>query len=291
MTIVTDPRCAEYRAMGHPERPQRVERTAQLLREQRALPLSWAGPAAVEDADLLRAHSEGHLARLAQPQDFDADTPAHPGIAAHARRAAGAALAAMELARQGRPAFSLMRPPGHHATRHHAMGFCYLGSLAIAALAARARGVPRVGLLDFDVHHGNGTEDIVVGAPGIVFASVHQHPCYPGTGAADVGNNCFNFPVAPGTPRPEWRKRLDAALGKVLGFRPELIGVSAGFDAYSGDPLAHGTLEREDFEWLGGRLRAAGVPVFSVLEGGYSNDLPDLVLHYLLGLQGGGAPA
>lgn len=272
--------------MGHPERPQRVERTALLLREQKALPLAWAEPSRVEEEDLLRAHSVGHLGRLAQEQDFDADTPWFPGIAAHARRAAGAALAAMELARQGKPAFSLMRPPGHHATRHHAMGFCYLGSLAIAALAARARGVKRVGLFDFDVHHGNGTEDIVAGAEGIVFASVHQHPCYPGTGATDVGGNCFNFPVAPGTPRAEWRKRLSAALEKVVAFRPELIGVSAGFDAYSGDPLAHGTLEREDFEWIGGQLRATGIPVFSVLEGGYSNDLPDLVLHYLLGLQG-----
>lgn len=286
MTIITDARCTEYRSVGHPEKPARVERTTDLLKEQKALTLEWADPAAITDEVLLRAHAPGHLERLAMAQDFDGDTPSFPGIGDHARRGVGGAVRALELARQGRPAFSLLRPPGHHATRHHAMGFCYLSSMAIAALQARALGVERVAVFDFDVHHGNGTEDILKGVEGVAFASIHQHPCYPGTGTADVGNNCFNFPVAPATPRAEWRKALEQALERLLKFRPELIGVSAGFDAYVRDPLANGTLEREDFQWLGQRLRATGLPVFSILEGGYSPDLPDLVLQYLLGLSG-----
>jgi acetoin utilization deacetylase AcuC-like enzyme len=286
MTIITDPRCTEYRAVGHPEKPARVQRTAELLRDQKALELQWAEPALAEDSSLRRGHSEAHLRRLVVAQDFDGDTPFFPGIGDHARRGVGGALKALELIRKGEPSFSLLRPPGHHATRDQAMGFCYLSSLAIAALEARATGIERIALFDFDVHHGNGTEDVVAGAAGIAFASVHQHPCYPGTGADHVGNNCFNFPVAPGTPRAQWRKTLEQALQRLLETRPQVLGVSAGFDAYAQDPLANGSLEREDFHWIGQRLRATGIPTFSVLEGGYSLDLPDLVLHYLLGLEG-----
>ncbi len=284
--MITDERCVGYRAPGHPERPQRVGRTLDLLRQQKSMEVTWASPAMVEDAMLLRAHTGGLLARIGLGEDFDGDTPAHPGIDGHARRAVGGAIEAMRRARRGEPAFSLMRPPGHHATRGQAMGFCYLGSLAVAALEARATGTERVALFDFDVHHGNGTEDIVLGREGVTFVSVHQHPCYPGTGTSDVGGNCFNYPVAPRTSREAWRGVLGRALGRVRDARPQLVGVSAGFDAYVRDPLANGTLEREDFHWLGKELRGLGVPVFGVLEGGYSTDLPDLVFHYLLGLEG-----
>jgi len=286
MTLITDERCLGYRTPGHPERPTRVGRTVDLLRLQKVLELDWAGPATVSEATLLRAHTARHLARLEEAEDFDGDTPHHPDIAGHARRSVGGALKALELCREGGAAMSLMRPPGHHAMREQAMGFCYLGSLAVAALEARATGVSRVTLFDFDVHHGNGTEDIVAGCEGVTFVSVHQHPCYPGTGGSDVGGNCFNFPVAPRTPREEWRKVLGRALERVRESRPEVVGISAGFDAYVRDPLANGTLEREDFHWLGMQVRALGVPVFNVLEGGYSLDLPDLVFHYLLGLEG-----
>lgn len=286
MTIITDHRCTGYHRTGHPEKPGRVSRTVELLKSQKALSLTWAEPLTPDNEQLLRAHIPEYLIRLAVPLDFDGDTPFHEGIGEHARRGVGGAIRAMELARQGEPSFSLLRPPGHHATRHHPMGFCYLSSLAIAAHEAKASGAKRVALFDFDVHHGNGTEDCVVGVPGITFASVHQYPCYPGTGSGDVGGNCFNFPVAPGTPRQDWRKVLERALDQVKAARPDVVGVSAGFDAFVSDPLANGTLEREDFHWLGQQLRGLGVPVFSILEGGYSLDLPDLVLSYLLGLEG-----
>jgi acetoin utilization deacetylase AcuC-like enzyme len=182
--------------------------------------------------------------------------------------------------------FSLMRPPGHHATRNQAMGFCYLNNIAIATLEALATGTKRVAVYDFDVHHGNGTEDILLDHEGAAFFSIHQHPCYPGTGAASVGRNCFNYPVPPATPRNEYRSVLSSALDELKRFKPELVAVSAGFDAYARDPLAQETLEAEDFYWLGQTFHRLDVPVFSLLEGGYSKDLPDLIFAYLKGLEG-----
>ena len=286
MTIITDIRCAEYSAPGHPECPRRILATVEALKGQQSLPLTWSEPLPVEEACLLRAHSPEHLQRLDILIDLDADTPAHPQIAAHARRAVGGALQALQSARSGRMSLSLMRPPGHHATRRQGMGFCNLNSIAIAALAARAAGFQRVAVLDFDVHHGNGTEDILLDQPGCAFLSIHQHPCYPGTGQADRGANCFNFPVPPGAPRLRYRASLEQALARLSKYQPDLVAVSAGFDAYRDDPLAEGALEAEDFHWLGESLRHLAVPAFSILEGGYSDDLPQLILAYLSGLAG-----
>jgi acetoin utilization deacetylase AcuC-like enzyme len=288
MKIITDERCTGYHRAGHPERPQRISRTLEKLRGQTELPIIWTEPlVAVEDEVILRAHTKTHLARVkAAAEDFDGDTPAHPNIFEHAHRAVGGALQALALARKGEMAFSLLRPPGHHATRDQAMGFCYLSNIAIATLEAIATGAKKVAVFDFDVHHGNGTEAILVNNPNAVFLSIHQHPCYPGTGTGNVGRNCFNYPVAPRTPREEYRKVLQRALDELKKARPDLVGVSAGFDAYARDPLAQETLEAEDYHWLGESIRKLGVPVFSLLEGGYSNDLPELILAYLKGLDG-----
>ena len=286
MKIITDARCVEYASPGHPERPERIRGALELLRKQDALSIQWSEPAAVDDAAILRAHTPDHLRRIEESFEFVEDTPAHPGIAAHARRSVGGALAALGAARAGEASFCLLRPPGHHATPNRAMGFCYLNSVAIAALAAQAAGCKRVAVYDFDVHHGNGTEDILLDKPGFVFLSAHQFPCYPGTGRINRGSNCFNYPIAPGTGRGECRSVLSSALEQLKKFKPEMVAVSAGFDAYRGDPLAELTLEAEDFHWMGGQIRALGIPAFSVLEGGYSEELPELILAYLMGLEG-----
>jgi acetoin utilization deacetylase AcuC-like enzyme len=286
MKIITDERCTGYSREGHPERPERIIAAVEHLKSQSELPITWATPGNVDDAQILRAHSPELLARLQIPQDFDADTPFCENIAGFAHASVGAALSALEAARAGENAFSLMRPPGHHATRDRAMGFCYLNNIAIAVLEALATGSKRVAVFDFDVHHGNGTEAILLDRPGCACFSIHQHPCFPGTGAADVGENCFNYPVAPGTQRETYRAILARALGDLKIFRPDHIAVSAGFDAYAHDPLADGTLLAEDFQWLGRELRALKVPFFSLLEGGYSRDLPKLILAYLKGVEG-----
>lgn len=239
-------------------------------------------PKAAVDEVLLLAHAAVHLRRLEEPRDFDADTAWLPGIASHARRSAGAAVAAAEHALATRsPVFSLMRPPGHHASGGQAMGFCYLNSIAVAALAARRDpAVARVAIWDFDAHHGNGTEAILRGREGFLFCSVHQYPGYPGTGAASDGN-CRNWPVAPGSSRAGHLAALRDSWEAVVAFRPDLVLVSAGFDAYARDPLTEMTLEREDFAELGSWLRQSGLPTAAILEGGYSDDLALLIEAFL----------
>lgn len=286
MKIITDEHCTGYRVPGHPERPARVRQSVAFLKTHDDLPLEWLAPGPCDDSQLLRAHCREHLDRLACRADFDLDTPWVERIETYARTSAGAALEALRHARAGAHAFSLMRPPGHHATANHAMGFCYLNNLAVAVLDALATGEPRVAVFDFDVHHGNGTEAILVDHPDVACFSIHQSPCYPGTGTRNVGHNCFNFPVAPFTMRYEYRNTLHRAFEQLLAFKPTLVAVSAGFDAYARDPIAQQTLEAEDFHWIGRLLHDAALPVFSLLEGGYSNDLPKLIHAYLSGLKG-----
>ncbi|MBM3845256.1 MAG: histone deacetylase [Verrucomicrobia bacterium] len=287
MSIITDARCTQYHREGHPERPARIQETTALLKQQKGLELSWIQPEPAPREAVQRAHSADLIRNVMESrEDFDGDTPWHPGIHEHTLRAAGGALRALREAGQGRRAFSLLRPPGHHATRSQAMGFCYFNSIAIAALAARHEGFKRVAVFDFDVHHGNGTEDILLNQEGMMFISVHQSPCYPGTGLTHRGPQSRNFTVRPSTPRLDYRKILEGAIAELQQWKPDIVGVSAGFDAYARDPLAQGTLEREDFHWLGERMTGLGVPVFSVLEGGYSSDLPELILQYLRGIAG-----
>jgi len=285
MIIVTDSRCTAYQQFGHPERPQRISLTVERLRAQSEIELVWAEPAPVTEAQLERAHKRSLLERLKVSVDFDSDTAAYPDIRAHAERSAGGALYALQRALESKTAFSLLRPPGHDATPDRAMGFCYLNSAAIAVMEARAKGVGRVAVYDFDVHHGNGTEDILLGQDQCAYFSVHQFPCYPGTGSDSYGN-AHNYPVAPGAAREDYRQALAKALEDLERFKPELVVVSAGFDAYCGDPISDAALQEEDFGWLGCSIRELGVPAFSLLEGGYSRDLPDLIFAYLRGLAG-----
>ncbi|AOS44006.1 Acetylpolyamine aminohydrolase [Lacunisphaera limnophila] len=261
-----------------PEQPARILRSHAHL--QAAHPTwTWRLPTPAPEEILALAHPPALLQRLGHGPDLDEDTPYFPGIREHACRAAGAALKAAQLAQSGEKAFSLMRPPGHHATRTQAMGFCYLNSIAIAALHVAAAGA-KVAVWDFDAHHGNGTEDILRGRPGLFFASVHQYPGYPGTGTASAGN-IANFPVAPHTPREQHLAVLARSWETVQAFQPDLVLVSAGFDAYVGDPITQMSLETADFAELGHWLRQGGRPAAAILEGGYSADLPQLIDAFL----------
>jgi acetoin utilization deacetylase AcuC-like enzyme len=280
MVIFHDPHCLDYSSPGHPEQPARIARTAPLLKDRHPA-WEWRNPIPADEIKLLRAHSPEHLARIKNAvRDFDADTPAYRDIYQHAVRSAGAAIDAAHAALRGQRAFSLMRPPGHHATRDHAMGFCYFSNVAIAALDALENGAKRVAIWDFDAHHGNGTEAIVANHPRIAFASIHQFPAYPGTGAKSFAN-VDNHLVAPYTSRVDHVDLADCALQKLLKFKPDLLLVSAGFDAYSGDPLVQMTLEQEDFAKFGEWLHKIDMPTAAILEGGYSDELPELIDAFL----------
>jgi len=280
MIIFHDPRCLEYSSPGHPERPQRIAATVPLLKE-RHLDWRWREPEPAKERNLLRAHTREHVEQIRNAvEDFDLDTPVFPDIYDHALRSAGATIASAQTALSGECAFSLVRPPGHHATRNRAMGFCYLNNIAIAALAALDSGAERVAIWDFDAHHGNGTEDIVAHNSRIAFASIHQSPAYPGTGLTSFAN-VDNYPIAPDTPRAEYVNAIDRALQKLLLSKPELLLVSAGFDGYAGDPLVQMTLELEDFATFGKWLGELDVPAAAVLEGGYSDEVPELIDAFL----------
>jgi acetoin utilization deacetylase AcuC-like enzyme len=285
MTIFYDPSCLEYSSQGHPERPERIARGAPLLKDRHP-DWEWRKPSAATHSQLLRAHSREHVEGVANAlEHFDLDTPFYPNIEMHARRAVGGAIDAARSALRGEAAFSLMRPPGHHATRERAMGFCYFSNVAVAALDALENGVNRVAIWDFDGHHGNGTEAIVAHDERIQFASIHQLPAYPGTGAKSFAN-IGNYPVAPFTPRDEIVDVAKRALETLIAFKPDLLLVSAGFDAYARDPLLQLTLEHEDFAQFGNWLRNVDSAVAVSLEGGYSDDLPELIDAFLAAWNG-----
>ncbi|WP_149537294.1 histone deacetylase family protein [Siccirubricoccus phaeus] len=272
---------------GHPESPDRLravlralddEEFAELIRgeapEATAEQLALAHPAEYVAAILGIRPAEGETVPL------DADTLMSHGSAEAASRAAGAAVAAVDAVMRGevRRAFCAVRPPGHHAEPRRPMGFCFFSSAVIAARQAqRAHGAARVAILDFDVHHGNGSQACVEDDASILYASSHQFPLYPGTGAArerGVGN-VFNAPLRPGADGEAFRAAWAAELlPAVEGFAPELVVVSAGFDAHARDPLAQLRVREADFAWLTAEICALAERhcrgrVVSLLEGGY----------------------
>lgn len=281
MILFSHPDCLNYRLEGHPEEPRRVEASVERLKAHGER-WKWGEFETAPESVLLRAHTQAHLARLQESRPFDADTAYFEGIYELAKLATGSALAAMNSALKGEDAFSLMRPPGHHSEADRAMGFCYLNHVAIAALDALDSGVGRVAIWDFDAHHGNGTEAILRGVENALYVSVHQHPCYPGTGVASEAN-CVNFPVSPRTSPDEHMATLRESWEAILQFNPQLVLVSAGFDAYELDPLTEMELRIEDFETLGSWIGEAKIPAAGLLEGGYSDELPLLVESFLGG--------
>ena len=268
---------------GHPEQVARMDAVWGALKGFDLMRVKV--PLAAED-DLLRAHPKSHIdaIKAAAPHEgwrsLDADTHMSIGTLQAAYRAAGGVLCAVDLVLDGKAsnAFAAMRPPGHHAERETAMGFCFFGNVAIAAKhALDHHGLKRVAIVDFDVHHGNGTQDLVEEDARILFCSTHQSPLYPGTGAAhETGvGNVLNVPLPDGTGSEAFRDVMErVVLPRVDAFAPELLLISAGFDAHMDDPLAGMNLTTEDFGWVTMKLcdladKHCNGRVVSSLEGGY----------------------
>lgn len=280
MRVFTAAACLDHEpGPSHPERPARLAAVTAALAAAGHAPVEAAAAA---PEPLLAVHDGGYLERVAAMSargrgDFGADTPVGPASWAAATAAAGAALAALEYGLAHGGAFAAIRPPGHHALRDTAMGFCFVNHAAVLAADAARRGLERILIVDWDVHHGNGTQALVERDPRVRFVSMHQWPWYPGTGAADeVGvGNCFNVPQPPGL-RPE--VYVEALWGGIRaatdGWTPQLVLLSAGYDAMRGDPLGGFTLEPGHYaEWVA-RIgdRCAGAPLVGLMEGGYVPD-------------------
>ena len=287
LALVDDPLFCEHVApAGHPERPERLHaaRAAIASTDFDLRRVDLATRSASHD-ELARVHTEAYLAQLGQAAGrsgyFDEDTFYSSASVAAARAGAGAALVVTDALLDRRADFglALVRPPGHHARPGNAMGFCLLNNVAIAAAHARARGVERVAILDFDVHHGNGTQEIFYADPSVLYLSLHQSPLYPGSGAAlDTGigegqGYTVNVPLSAGAGDAVYGAAIERIVAPVLeSYRPGLLLVSAGFDAHVRDPLAQMEMSDEGFRVLIRRTLAAlepGVGVGIALEGGY----------------------
>ena len=285
--LFSHPASFDHDTGPHPERPDRIRAIEAALEER-----DWLGyerreaPAASEE-QLLRVHPESHVESVrehcAGGRPFDLDTPTSQGSWEAALRSAGGACALVEalLAGKAPTGFCALRPPGHHAEADRAMGFCLFANAAVAARhALDFLGAERVLILDWDVHHGNGTHAIFHSSPEVLFVSIHQWPFYPGTGAlSDVGSGegegfTINLPVPAGSGEEEWLGLVEhVAVPAAREFAPDLVLVSAGFDAHNDDPLAECRLEAVSFSHMARHMRALadelGVPVGAVLEGGY----------------------
>ena len=289
---------------GHPEQPDRIRWVVRALEQKAFTKLSRMAARPATVAEMSRAHPRTFIEAVlgAVPAEgymrVDADTILSPGSGAAIADAAGAVVMAVDAVAKGDAAnaFCAVRPPGHHAESTHAMGFCLVNNVAVGAMHARAvHGYRRVAVIDFDVHHGNGTQDIFWNDAEAFYASTHQFPNYPGTGARTERGahaNVVNVPIAPGGGGDVFRAGItDEILPALAAFKPDFILVSAGFDAHKSDPLADLRLDEDDFAWVTAQLTAAagalcGGRLVSVLEGGYNlQALADSVAAHVTSLQ------
>jgi acetoin utilization deacetylase AcuC-like enzyme len=289
LTLISSPRFVDHLTPpGHPERPERAEAMALVVERFRAAGGRVIEPRAATDDDLLRVHTAAHVQAISATRGravtLDPDTFTSPDSDEVARLAAGAAMTAVDVALDGPPgtrALAVVRPPGHHAEADKPMGFCLYSTIAVGAAHARARGLERVAIVDYDVHHGNGTQAIFYRDPSVLFISSHQFPFYPGTGAADETGEgpglgfTLNLPFEIGAmDRDVLPLYEQQALPALERFQPQLLMISAGFDAHERDPLAGCRMSTAGFRDLTRLLLAAGDRlcegrVVLVTEGGY----------------------
>lgn len=282
--IIFSPKCLEYYFPGHPESPNRVKKSAEFLKRKK---FEFEEPILASEKDILLAHSEYLLESVKEGAFFDPDTPNLPNIFFYALLSAGGAIKAAKVTLENQKeciGFSLMRPPGHHATKNQLGGFCYFNNIAIAVKKIiKENNIKRVGIIDIDCHHGQGTQDIFGGDKNVFYFSLHQKEIYPGTGL-ESKENILNIPLVAGISDKEYLSYFKKGIEKVMEFNPEIIGVSAGFDTYKKDPLTAINLELSIYRKIGKIIKKTGKPIFAVLEGGYSDDLPKCIYSFLRGI-------
>jgi acetoin utilization deacetylase AcuC-like enzyme len=304
--LLSHPACLDHLTPpGHPERPDRLRAVAEVLGEARFDALTRAEAPEGDLDSVALCHSEHYITELRHiaPSSglvyIDGDTSMSPGTWEAVMRGVGGAVAATDAIMTGQynNAFVAVRPPGHHAEKSTPMGFCFFDNAAIAArYAQRKYGIARAAVVDFDVHHGNGTQDIFWADPTVMYCSTHQMPLFPGTGArGERGDHdtIVNAPLRPEDGSAQFRNAFEnAILPELVKFSPELIIISAGFDAHHRDPLAQINLRGEDFGWVTKKLMdvaeaSAGGRVVSVLEGGYDlQGLKESVAAHVTALMG-----
>jgi len=300
--ITTDTYLNHNTGQGHPERADRVTVVIENLKKLKSKNLIWAKPKKFDFKYLQLAHDVGYLKNVnnsfpTQGVNFlDGDTILSPGSKEAAKDAVGSIITAIDgvMKKEFRNAFCAVRPPGHHAEKKKAMGFCVYNNVAVGAYYLLEKyNLSRVAIIDFDVHHGNGTQDIFYNNEKVLYISSHQYPYYPGSGAANekgIKNNVLNIPLIAGTQTHEFLNAYETIFKKLKEFKPDFILLSAGFDAHKDDPLAQINLESQDYYTLTKRIMIlandlCGEKIVSILEGGYDlNALRESVDYHIKSL-------
>ena len=273
MRLIFSTKCLEFNAPSHPESPERLQKAYEFLKEK----YEFLEPQPASEADLLRVHTQRLLNAVKNLDFYDPDCPRYPNIYEYAKLSAGAAMLAAK-----ENAFSLMRPPGHHAGRDRVAGFCYFNNIAVAVKSTNKKTL----IIDIDGHHGDGTQEIFFKDDQAIYISLHSFPNYPGTGLYSEAN-CYNYPLSAPCGDEAYLKTFDEALSCVDSTKIEQIAVSAGFDTYFKDPLASLGLSTACYRQIGRRVARLKRPVFAVLEGGYCvEDLGKNIHEFIQGLAG-----
>jgi len=267
MKVLYSEELLKYSEPGHPESPERVRVIKEFLQKKEIG--DFISPFPCSEEDLLLAHTEDLIKRVKENNFYDPDTPNIPDIYYYATLSCGSAIKAASLAISGEIAFSLTRPPGHHAGRNTLGGFCYFNNMAVAVKKILKEHGLKVAVLDIDGHHGNGTEEILRDNEGVIYISLHQYPAFPGTGTSSF-SNCYNFPVFPESTAKNYMEKFEKALDIIKEFSPDLLGVSLGFDAHCSDPLLNLPLEDTHYYQMAVEISRITKNIFLLLEGGYN---------------------
>lgn len=258
----------EYKEPGHPESPERLRVIRDFLQKKKDS-FEFIQPVPCEEKDLLFAHTPDLIRRVKENDFFDPDTPNIKDIYSYAVLSCGSAVQSAYIALQGELSFSLGRPPGHHAGKNTLGGFCYFNNISVAVKKILENRNLKIAILDIDGHHGNGTEEILKGENNVIYVSLHQSPAFPGTGNVSF-ENCYNFPILPGTNVKRYMDKFASSVEIIKNFSPDLLGISAGFDAHRKDPLLNLPLEDTHYYTIGKELAGITRKIFVVLEGGYN---------------------